>query len=112
MRGIVFVLVAAFAAPVFAQELPSVLVQQAPRKVVIHNHSIVSAQSHADHLAVTATFSHCSRRGRGYEGLGFSTVSPDDACRRACFWGQRRAIEIGTAWSPLRRGWVAVIRYE
>lgn len=74
--------------------------------------AVVSAQEHADQLAVTNTFVHCGRRGGGYEGLGFSTVSPDAACRRACFWGQRRVREIGTAWCPLRRGWVAVVRYE
>lgn len=74
--------------------------------------AVVSAQEHADYLAATHTFVHCGRRGGGYEGLGFSTVSPDAACRRACYWGQRRVREIGTAWCPLRRGWVAVVRYE
>jgi hypothetical protein len=76
------------------------------------NVTVVSAQEHADQLAVTNTFVHCGRRGGGYEGLGFSTASPDAACRSACFWGQRRVREIGTAWCPARRGWVAVIRYE
>lgn len=73
---------------------------------------IVGAQEHADQLAVTNTFSHCGRRGGGYEGIGFSTASPDAACRRACYWGQRRVREIGTAWCPARRGWIAVVRYE
>lgn len=72
----------------------------------------VDAQSHADHLAVTNTFSHCNRRGGGYEGLGFSSSSPDAACRNACYWGKRRVREIGTAWCPARRGWIAVVRYE
>lgn len=76
------------------------------------NVSVISAQDHANHLASTNTFVHCGRRGGGYEGLGFSTVSASAACRRACYWGQRRVREIGTAWCPLRRGWVAVIRYE
>lgn len=80
-------------------------------KVIVQSIT-VSAQEHADHLAVTNTFSHCGRRGCGYEGLGFSRVSPEAACRRACFWGQRRVREIGTAWCPHRRGWVAVVRYE
>jgi len=76
------------------------------------NVSVISAQDHADHLASTNTFVHCGRRGGGYEGLGFSTVSASAACRRACYWGQRPVREIGTAWCPLRRGWVAVVRYQ
>lgn len=81
-------------------------------RVVVQNVTVVSAQEHADHLATTNTFSHCGRRGGGYEGLGFSTSGPDAACRRACYWGQRRVREIGTAWCPARRGWIAVVRYE
>ena len=90
-------------------------VASADTTVVVHgrrNVSIVSAQEHADHLATTNTFVHCGRRGFGYEGLGFSTVSPAAAVRRACYWGQRKAREVATAWCPLRRGWVAVVRYE
>lgn len=82
------------------------------RRVVVRQNIVVTAQEHADTLAATGAFAHCSRRGGGYEGIGFSPVSPDDACRRCCYWGQRRVREIGTAWSPLRRGWVAVVRYE
>ena len=82
------------------------------RPSVTVNNVTVSAQEHADHLASTGTFCHCSRRGGGYEGLGFSTSSPDAACRRACYWGQRPVREIGTSWCPKRRGWVALIRYE
>lgn len=108
MRPIVFALVAVCAASALGQELPSVLVQ--PRKVVIHNH-VISAQAHAEQLAATGSFGHCSRRGGGYEGIGIG-ATPDDACRRCCFWGQRRVREIGTAWSPVRRAWIAVVRYE
>jgi hypothetical protein len=78
----------------------------------VQNVTVVSAQEHAEHLACTNTFVHCGRRGGGYEGLGFSTCGPDAACRRACYWGQRRVREIGTAYCPARRGWVAVVRYE
>lgn len=110
MRWIIAVCLFIYAAACYAQEpLQSVLVQ--PRKVVVHNH-IVSAQAHADQLAATGSFGHCSRRGGGYEGIGLSPVSPGDACRRACYWGQRRVREIGTAWSPARRAWIAVVRYE
>ena len=88
-------------------DAPTSVVVSTPRSV-----TVVSAQSHADHLATTNGFAHCNRRGSGYEGLGFSTSSPQHACQSACFWGQRRVREIGTAWCPARRGWIAVVRYE
>lgn len=88
-------------------DAPSSVIVSTPRSM-----TVVSADAHAAHLAATNTFVHCNRRGGGYEGLGFSTTSPDHACRSACFWGQRRVREIGTAWCPARRGWIAVIRYE
>lgn len=110
MRYVIAVLLIAYAACCYGHEtLPSVLVQ--PRKVVIHNH-VISAQAHAEQLAAAGTFGHCSRRGGGYEGIGLSPVSPEDAVRRCCYWGQRRVREIGTAWSPVRRAWIAVVRYE
>lgn len=88
-------------------DAPSSVVVSTPRSA-----TVVSADAHAAHLAATNTFVHCGRRGGGYEGLGFSTTSPDHACRSACFWGTRRVREIGTAWCPARRGWIAVVRYE
>jgi hypothetical protein len=88
-------------------DAPTSVVVSTPRSV-----TVVSADAHAAHLASTNTFVHCNSRGGGYEGLGFSTSSPDHACRSACFWGTRRVREIGTAWCPARRGWIAVVRYE
>ena len=88
-------------------DAPSSVIVSTPRSV-----TVVSAQEHAEHLASTNGFSHCNRRGGGYEGLGFSTAGPDAACQSACFWGKRRVREIGTAWCPARRGWIAVVRYE
>ena len=88
-------------------ETPASVIVSTPRSV-----TVVSADAHAAHLAATNTFTHCNRRGGGYEGLGFSTSSPQHACQSACFWGQRRVREIGTAWCPARRGWIAVVRYE
>ena len=113
MRQVLFAFAAVFSCVASAHADTTVCINgrcgiRQPRVVV----QTVTAQGHADHLAVTNTFVHCGRRGGGYEGLGFSTVSPDAACRRACFWGQRRVREIGTAWCPARRGWVAVVRYE
>jgi hypothetical protein len=105
MRFALFVLCLFLASVASAQET-SVLVTPAPAMS-----GFVSAQDHADYLASSGSFGHCSRRGGGYEGLGFSTVSPTAAIRRSCFWGQRRVREVATAWCPTRRGWVAVVRY-
>lgn len=114
MRYVIAVLLIAYAACCYGQELPSVCVGgcPVPRKVVVRQNIVVSAQEHAEQLAAAGTFGHCSRRGGGYEGIGLSPVSPDDAVRRCCYWGQRRVREIGTAWSPARRAWIAVVRYE
>ena len=105
MRSIVFVFLAALAAPAVAQE-QSVLVSPAPVAS-----GYVSAQDHAQALACSGGFEHCRRRGGYYEGIGFSTVSPSAAVRRCCFWGVRKPREVGTAYCPQRRGWVAVVRY-
>lgn len=82
------------------------------RRIVVHQNVYVSAQAHAEQLAATGGLGHCSRRGGGYEGIGLSPISPDDACRRACYWGRRPVHEIGTAYSQTRRAWIAVVRYE
>lgn len=47
---------------------------------------------------------------RGYEGVGFSSVSPDAAIRNCCYWGQKTPIEIGVARGP--NGWYACVRYR
>lgn len=110
MRGILLaLLLCAFAA---ADDVCVNGTCPAARKVIVRQNVVVSAQEHAEHLAATGTFAHCSRRGGGYEGIGFATSSPDDAVRRSCYWGRRSVREIGTAWCPRRRGWVAVVRYE
>ena len=95
MRSIVIALALLAASPATAQQ----------------TQTYVSAQAHADHLAATGSFGHCSRRGGGYEGLGVGST-PDLACRNACYWGKRKVREIGTAWSAARRMWIAVVRYE
>lgn len=45
-----------------------------------------------------------------YEGVGFSTVSADQAISRCCYWGQRTAIGIGVARG--RNGWYATVLYR
>jgi hypothetical protein len=71
----------------------------------------VPAQAAAEQMARRGLFGHCRNAGGYYEGIGFSTVSETDAIHRCCFWGKRRVREIGTAWCPAKRGWVAVVRY-
>ena len=78
--------------------------------VVARRGSVVSAQDHAVVIARRGSLVHSSC-GQ-YEGIGFSTVSADKAKRSCCFYGQRTPVDIGVAWSPLRRGWFAVIRYR
>jgi len=78
--------------------------------VVARRGSVVSAQDHAVVIARRGSLVHSSC-GQ-YEGIGFSTVSAEHAKRSCCFYGKRTPAEIGVAWSPLRRGWFAVIRYR
>lgn len=45
-----------------------------------------------------------------YEGVGFSTVSADDAIRQCCYWGQRSPVDIGVARGS--NGWYATVLYR
>jgi hypothetical protein len=45
-----------------------------------------------------------------YEGVGFSTVSADDAIRQCCYWGQRTPVDIGVAKGS--SGWFATVLYR
>lgn len=48
--------------------------------------------------------------GGRYEGVGFSTSSPDAAIRACCYWGKRQVLEIGVARG--RSGWFATVIYQ
>jgi hypothetical protein len=74
--------------------------------------NISSAQIDADEMARTGILRHCGRNGGRREGIGFSTAGPDAALRSCCYYGRYRIVEKAVAWSPVRRGWFAVIRYE
>ena len=74
--------------------------------------TISSAQDDAELMARTGVMRHCGRAGGRREGIGFSTVSADHAVRSSCFYGRYRIVERAVVWSPIRRGWFAVIRYE
>lgn len=78
------------------------------RRVVIGS----SCQADAELMARTGVLKHCGRNGGRREGIGFSTAGPDAALRSCCYYGRYRIVEKAVAWSPVRRGWFAVIRYE
>lgn len=74
-----------------------------------------SAQAHAEKIAGLGQLQHCTRRDGTLEGIGFSTVGPDEAIRSCCFYqdamrGRYRIVERGVARGP--RGWFAVVRYR
>ena len=85
-------------------------VANADTTVVARRGSVVTAQDHAVVIARRGSLVHSSC-GQ-YEGIGFSTVSAEQAKRSCCFYGKRTPVDIGVAWSPLRRGWFAVSRYR
>ena len=67
-----------------------------------------SAQEDADYMARTGILRH--RGGQqGYEGIGYSTVSGEAACRASCYWGKRKVKEVAV--SRGARGWFACVRY-
>ncbi len=45
-----------------------------------------------------------------YEGVGFSSVSAEDAIRRSCYWGQRTPTGIGVVRGA--NGWYATVLYR
>ena len=48
--------------------------------------------------------------GGRYEGVGWSTQSPDQAVRVACYWGRKTPIAIGVARG--RDGWYSCVIYR
>lgn len=77
------------------------------RRVVINS----SAQQDADEMARTGILRHCGRNGGRREGIGMGPT-PEAAERACCFYGRYRIVEKAVAYSPVRRMWFAVIRYE
>ena len=72
--------------------------------------NVTSAQQDAEQMARTGILRHCGRNGGRREGIGFSTVSADDAVKRCCYYGRYRIVERGVARGKF--GWYAVLRYE
>jgi hypothetical protein len=73
--------------------------------------TITSAQTDAEEMARTGILRHCGRAGGRREGIGVGST-PEAALRNCCFYGRYRIVEKGVAYSPSRRQYFAVIRYE
>jgi hypothetical protein len=73
--------------------------------------TVTTAQQDAEQMARTGVLRHCGRNGGRREGIGFGST-PEQALRNCCFYGRYRIVEKAVAWSPVRRAWFAVIRYE
>jgi hypothetical protein len=100
MRSLIFVLAVLFAVPSFADT-----------NIYARRVTITSAQTDAEEMARTGVLRHCGRAGGRREGIGVGST-PEAALRNCCFYGRYRIVEKGVAYSPLRRQYFAVIRYE
>lgn len=100
MRPFVLTLALVFAVPALADT------NIYARRVIIS-----SAQEDAEEMARTGILRHCGRNGGRREGIGTGST-PDAALRNCCFYGRYRIVEKGVAYSPSRRQYFAVIRYE
>jgi len=100
MRLIVALVALAFAVPALADT-----------NIYARRVFISSAQDDADEMARTGVLRHCGRAGGRREGIGMGST-PDAALRNCCFYGRYRIVEKGVAYSPTRRAYFAVIRYE
>lgn len=88
---------------------PQQKVEVTQKTVTTTTTSTLSAQNAALIIAREGRLRHLGGHG-GFEGIGFSTVSPDAAIANCCYWGRRQAIEIATARGA--NGWFAVVRYR
>jgi hypothetical protein len=101
MRSLIFVFAVLFAVPSFADT-----------NIYARRVTITSAQTDAEEMARTGILRHCGRAGGRREGIGVGST-PVAALKNCCFNnGRYRIVEKGVAYSPLRRQYFAVIRYE
>lgn len=86
---------------------------RADEVIVTPRRSTVVVQSAQDAAIVLARRGSLVHTGCGQtEGIGFSTTSADAAIQRCCYWGRKTPTDIGVAYSHVRRGWFAVVRYR
>jgi hypothetical protein len=102
---------------------PFGLIKRQPVRSVatVANHAVHGAISGASNGIAQAKANQQANEGRmrhvggsfgngRYEGVGFSTVSADDAIRKCCYWNQRTPVEIGVARG--NGGWFATVIYR
>lgn len=87
----------------------------AGQDVVVTTTTVVSAQAQAEECARTGILKHCRILNGLREGIGFSSVGPQQAIESCCFYkdalrGRYKIVEKGVARGP--RGWFAVVRYR
>lgn len=69
------------------------------------------AQQRAEQQAAEGVMRHVGPViGGRYEGVGFSTSSPDQAIRSSCYWGQCQPAQIGVARG--KAGWYSTVIYK
>lgn len=73
-------------------------------------YSTYTAQGVAEKMAADGQCRHYGNPTGGYEGVGYSSSSPEAAKRNCCYWGTRPVRDIGIARG--RRGWYACVRYQ
>ena len=78
---------------------------------VVVTTTITTAQQDAETMARTGVLRHCGRSGGRREGIGYGPT-PQAAERACCYYGRYRIVERGIAYSPSRRAYFAVLRYE
>lgn len=75
----------------------------------VYSYTNSTAQGVAQIQANRSSMGHCGGN-TGYEGVGFSSRSADEAIRNCCYWGKKTPIDIGVARG--RNGWYACVRYR
>ena len=71
-----------------------------------------SSLSAHESASLSAQIGVCAHRGGVYafEGVGYSSVSADQALRNCCYYGQRTIVESAVVRGD--RGWFACVRYR
>jgi hypothetical protein len=96
--------------------------------ILMHHSCIIANEvKHFSHTYIKTSYTNTTAQGvaniqaskgilghhggnSGYEGVGYSTSSPESAIRNCCYWGQKTPVDIGVAYG--KNGWYACVRYK